>query len=106
MTGRKRSCDFFARSWPQISSSRNPAGAASCRAIPLLPRKSRYWLVAETRVTDPSGAVLPGVTVTAASPVLQIREMTGVSDERGSVYGDLANHECSHIAIRNTPLRL
>jgi hypothetical protein len=34
-------------------------------------------------VTDTSGAVLPGVTVTATSPALQVPSVTGVSDERG-----------------------
>src|SRR5712691_11064269 len=34
-------------------------------------------------VTDTSGAVLPGVTVTATSPALQVRSVTSVSDERG-----------------------
>ena len=35
------------------------------------------------RVTDESGAVLPGVTVTATSPALQVPSMVAVSDERG-----------------------
>jgi hypothetical protein len=35
------------------------------------------------QVTDESGGVLPGVTVTAASPALQVRELTVVTDERG-----------------------
>jgi len=35
------------------------------------------------QVTDESGAVLPGVAVTATSPALQVPEVTGVSDERG-----------------------
>jgi hypothetical protein len=35
------------------------------------------------RVTDESGAVMPGVTVTATSPALQVREMTDVTNERG-----------------------
>jgi len=34
-------------------------------------------------VTDNTGAVLPGVTVTATSPALQVPSVTGVSDERG-----------------------
>jgi hypothetical protein len=34
-------------------------------------------------VTDTSGAVLPGVTVTATSPALQVPSITSVSDERG-----------------------
>src|SRR5947208_16715096 len=34
-------------------------------------------------VTDSSGAVLPGVTVTATSPALQVPSVTSVSDERG-----------------------
>ena len=34
-------------------------------------------------ITDTSGAVLPGVTVTATSPALQIPSVTSVSDERG-----------------------
>jgi carboxypeptidase family protein/TonB-dependent receptor-like protein len=34
-------------------------------------------------VTDSSGAVLPGVTVTATSPALQVPSVTGVSNERG-----------------------
>jgi hypothetical protein len=35
------------------------------------------------QVTDESGAVLPGVTVTATSPALQVSSVTGVTDERG-----------------------
>ncbi|MGH9256125.1 MAG: carboxypeptidase regulatory-like domain-containing protein [Vicinamibacterales bacterium] len=34
-------------------------------------------------ITDSSGAVLPGVTVTATSPALQVPSVTSVSDERG-----------------------
>src|SRR6266850_6114673 len=34
-------------------------------------------------VTDASGAVLPGVTVTATSPALQVPSVTSVSDQRG-----------------------
>lgn len=35
------------------------------------------------QVTDGSGAVLPGVTVTATSPALQVPQITGVTNERG-----------------------
>ena len=35
------------------------------------------------QVTDESGAVLPGVTVTATSPALQVPQVTGVTNERG-----------------------
>ena len=35
------------------------------------------------QVTDESGAVLPGVTVTAKSPALQVPEVSDVTDERG-----------------------
>ena len=35
------------------------------------------------QVTDGSGAVLPGVTVTATSPALQVPSVTTVSDEQG-----------------------
>jgi hypothetical protein len=35
------------------------------------------------RVTDNSGGVLPGVTVTATSPALQVQTITVVTDERG-----------------------
>ena len=34
-------------------------------------------------VTDESGAMLPGVTVTATSPALQVPSVTTVTDERG-----------------------
>src|SRR5262245_35841170 len=34
-------------------------------------------------VTDESGAILPGVTVTASSPALQLREVVEVTDSRG-----------------------
>ena len=34
-------------------------------------------------VTDNTGAVLPGVTVTATSPALQVPSVTTVTDERG-----------------------
>ena len=35
------------------------------------------------QVTDESGAVLPGVTVTATSPALQVPQITSVTDARG-----------------------
>ena len=35
------------------------------------------------QVTDESGAVLPGVTVTATSPALQVPSVSAVTDERG-----------------------
>src|SRR5687767_11119324 len=35
------------------------------------------------QVTDQSGAVLPGVTVTATSPALQVPSVTDVTNERG-----------------------
>src|SRR2546423_9313574 len=35
------------------------------------------------QVTDASGAVLPGVTVTATSPALQLPQVTDVTNERG-----------------------
>ena len=35
------------------------------------------------QVTDESGAVLPGVTVIASSPALQLQHLSGVTDERG-----------------------
>src|SRR5882762_8846001 len=34
-------------------------------------------------VADNSGAVLPGVTITATSPALQVPSVTSVSDDRG-----------------------
>jgi hypothetical protein len=36
------------------------------------------------QVMDESRAILPGVTVTATSPALQVPHITGVTDERGS----------------------
>src|ERR1700674_1607929 len=35
------------------------------------------------QVTDESGGVLPGVTVTATGPALQVPDVTTVTDERG-----------------------
>ena len=35
------------------------------------------------QVTDGTGAVLPGVTVTATSPALQVPSVMAVTDERG-----------------------
>src|SRR5262245_65684703 len=35
------------------------------------------------RVTDGTGAVLPGVTVTATSPALQVSQVTAVTDSEG-----------------------
>ena len=35
------------------------------------------------QVTDESGGILPGVTVTAASPSLQVQQVTAVTNERG-----------------------
>ena len=37
------------------------------------------------QVTDESGAILPGVTVTVTSPALQVPQMTGVTDEQGEL---------------------
>ena len=37
------------------------------------------------QVTDASGAVLPGVTVTATSPALQVQQVTDVTNERGNI---------------------
>ena len=37
------------------------------------------------QVTDQSGAVLPGVTVTATSPALQVPQVTAVTNEHGRV---------------------
>src|SRR5262249_49370276 len=35
------------------------------------------------QIKDESGAVLPGVTVSAKSPALQVGEITAVTDDRG-----------------------
>jgi len=35
------------------------------------------------QLTDESGAVLPGVTVSASSPSLQVPQVTAVTDEHG-----------------------
>src|SRR5262245_53980525 len=35
------------------------------------------------QVTDESGAVLPGVTVTTTSPALQVAQVVGITNERG-----------------------
>src|SRR5262249_58468207 len=35
------------------------------------------------QVTDDTGSVLPGVTVTATSPALQVKQVVNVTDERG-----------------------
>src|SRR5918994_6987982 len=35
------------------------------------------------QVTDESGAVLPGVTVTATSPALQVPQVSDITNERG-----------------------
>src|SRR5712691_10235922 len=35
------------------------------------------------QVTDDTGAVLPGVTIVATSPALQVQQVGGVSNERG-----------------------
>ncbi|MET0211631.1 MAG: carboxypeptidase-like regulatory domain-containing protein, partial [Vicinamibacterales bacterium] len=35
------------------------------------------------KVTDQTGAVLPGVTVTATSPALQVPQVTAVTNELG-----------------------
>src|SRR5262245_48668898 len=37
----------------------------------------------EGRITDSTGAVLPGVTATISSPAMQVQEVTTVSDENG-----------------------
>src|SRR5437899_10972909 len=66
------------------------------------------------QVTDESGAVLPGVTVTAKSPSLQVPEVSSITDGRGEyrltplpigtyeVRYDLAGFQ----AIRREALRL
>ena len=37
------------------------------------------------RATDESGGVLPGVTITATSPALQLPQVTDVTNERASI---------------------
>ena len=37
------------------------------------------------QVTDESGGVLPGVTVTTKSPALQVRQMESVTNEQGEI---------------------
>jgi len=51
--------------------------------IPLADTASAQEASIIGQVTDASGGVLPGVTVTATSPALQVPQVTGVTDERG-----------------------
>ena len=51
-------------------------------APPLLARQTQDASIIG-QVTDDSGAVLPGVTVVASSPALQVRQLTAVTNERG-----------------------
>jgi len=50
-------------------------------AVPVSGQGTTASLIGQ--VTDQSGAVLPGVTVTASSPALQVPEVTDVTNERG-----------------------
>src|SRR5436305_1232291 len=38
------------------------------------------------KVTDESGAVMPGVTITVSSPALQMPQLTAVTDENGAYH--------------------
>jgi len=53
----------------------------SLSAVPVFGQGTTASIIG--RVTDQSGAVLPGVTVTASSPALQVPQMTGVTNEVG-----------------------
>ena len=78
---------MFARRWRQLACS--AAVALGTLAMLLLPAPPAGAGQAGNPagisgvITDSSGAVLPGVTVTATSPALQIPSVTSVSDERG-----------------------
>ena len=43
------------------------------------------------QVTDENGGVLPGVTVTATSPALQVPSVTDITDQRGEYRLDAAS---------------
>ena len=53
----------------------------SLSAVPAFGQGSSASIIG--RVTDQSGAVLPGVTVTVTSPALQVPEVTAVTNELG-----------------------
>ena len=78
---------MFARRWRQLACS--AAVSLGTLAMLLLPAPPAGAGQAGNSagisgvITDSSGAVLPGVTVTATSPALQIPSVTSVSDERG-----------------------
>ena len=78
---------MFARRWRQLACS--AAVSLGTLAMLLLPAppagagQAGNLAGISGVITDSSGAVLPGVTVTATSPALQIPSVTSVSDERG-----------------------
>jgi hypothetical protein len=51
--------------------------------VPLAGTASAQEATIIGQVTDGSGGVLPGVTVTATSPALQVPQVTDVTNERG-----------------------
>ena len=60
---------------------------AWCLGLPLEPAIAGQGQEASIigQVTDESGAILPGVTVTATSPALQVPQVTDVTNERGEI---------------------
>jgi hypothetical protein len=57
--------------------------ALLCSLIAAVPAAAQDQAGIIGHVTDESGAVLPGVTVTATSPALQVANVVAVTDERG-----------------------
>ena len=55
------------------------------------------------QVTDESGAVLPGVTVTATSPALQVPSVSAVTDEQRRVPPDAAADRHLHRRRTRSP---
>ena len=74
-----------------LGSPRNVRSSRRLRYVPLLHTQSATPLAAQTGtgdiegiVTDASGSTLPGVTVTATSPALQVPDVTVVSEGDGT----------------------
>jgi hypothetical protein len=60
---------------------RNFLGAIFLCLAPLAASAQEASIIGQ--VTDDTGAVLPGVTVTATSPSLQVKQVVDVTNERG-----------------------
>src|SRR5687768_9937473 len=71
------------RSDVNVTATRRLAAVVLLLALFVRPASAEQDAGITGQVADESGAVLPGVTVTATSPALQVPSVVSVTDERG-----------------------